>query len=216
MKCSKLFPVLFFLWGYLNLSFTQPNIYWSKVYDGGSFDDTRFMVKDSQGNYIVTGTSVVSDPGYTNYGVLTIKYDSLGNQKWLKIKDNPNNAMDDATGLLVDDSNDVYVSGTFGGTFFLVKYDNSGNEKWFKQFNAYFSDYTVLNKHICLDDDENIYFSTVTLNAGQRHSAIRKYSSQGELIWLKEFTDLGSTHNEPINIVYDGAAFLFNRIYDCD
>jgi len=59
MKYFKLFPVLFFLCGYLNLSFTQPGIYWSESYDGGSFDVTRCMVKDNQGNYIVTGTSVV-------------------------------------------------------------------------------------------------------------------------------------------------------------
>jgi len=86
---------------------SQPSQYWIKYFTNGSFNYPRDLVRDFNGNYIVSGTSVVSYPGFSNYGVVTIKYDSLGNQKWIKTKDNPNSSMDDPHQILLDDSNNV-------------------------------------------------------------------------------------------------------------
>ena len=189
----------------------QPHELWNKQYHGNyNIDFARRMVKDKSGNFIVTGTSFVTFPNYnSNYEVLTIKYDSSGNQLWIHGDDNPNCMSDDVTGLIVDDSNNVYLAGIHPNTF-LLKYDNSGTKKWSKEITpSYYEDVTLLDKQLCLDNAGNIYCCIPTWLNGQRHSSIWKYSPNGDLIWSKEFDDLSRTDDRPISLIYDHISFLY-------
>jgi hypothetical protein len=56
----------------------------------------------------------------------TVKYDSLGNQIWVARYDGPANNYDDIFGLAVDDSSNIYVTGTsdmnVAGIMCTIKY----------------------------------------------------------------------------------------------
>ena len=78
MVVKKLLIIFIISFIGMNIGYSQPAQYWIKYYYGGEYDYTKDLAKDKHGNYIITGSSVVSNPGFTNYGIRTVKYDSLG------------------------------------------------------------------------------------------------------------------------------------------
>jgi len=190
----------------INIVYSQPAQYWLQYHYGGEYDYSRDLAKDTHGNYIVTGSSVISNPGYTNYGVRTVKYDSLGNLEWMKVKDFTN-SMDDPFQILLDDSDNVYIFGILEigyniGTFFLMKYDEMGNEKWFKTFSS-LSNFYVLTDRACIDGNGNIYCAGATEINNRLVSFIRKYSYDGSLIWYKELDGISTLGDYPNCIIPD-------------
>lgn len=206
---TKLF-VLCCLIVFLNLGtlISQPSQYWIKYFSNGELDYTRDLARDNNGNYIVTGTSVVSYPGFSNYGVVTIKYDSLGNQKWLKTKDDPNSISDEPRQILLDDSNNVYIYGIMAGKFFLLKYTEMGNEEWYKEFNSLVNLYSLTNQ-VCIDNEYNIYCAGANEVNGRLKTFIRKYSSSGNLLWHKNFDSLSTIADYPASIIFDNSEYLY-------
>ncbi len=197
MKNRIMFGVLFFFVLSIN-SFSQPNLSWVKIYNGGSLEFSKKMVRDVNGNFIGTGSSVVSDPGWSNYGILTIKYDPSGNTLWTAVKDNSANATDEPTSLILDKDNNIITAGYYGQYMILVKYDESGNELWFHAFNPGY-DYTLTDQ-LCTDGSGNIYYTgSSPKGQGLWQPFVRKYSADGNLAWDKNF-DLGGYQR----LVYDG------------
>ena len=99
---------------------------WLATYSGpGSGQNQGTAVAlDSAGNVYVTGYS----PGVgSGNDIVTIKYDSNGNQLWVQRYNGPANGDDIPTGIVVDGKGGVYVTGysatTNGGTEFVtIKY----------------------------------------------------------------------------------------------
>ena len=103
---------------------------------GTTADDAAHGVAvDGNGNVYVTGFSSGGLDGNPNAGLndtFLVKYDAGGNIKWIRqwgtIGD------DIATGVAVDGSGNVYVTGTTSNAgdydMFLVKYDTDGNPLW--------------------------------------------------------------------------------------
>ncbi len=79
---------------------------------------------DSAGNVYITGYSPTTATGQD---IFTIKFDHNGNQVWVRRYNGPANGNDLATGLVVDSTGNVYVTGysatASGGTEFVtIKY----------------------------------------------------------------------------------------------
>src|SRR5437762_10282299 len=83
---------------------------------------------DSSGNVYVTGES--AGPGtYMDYA--TIKYNFSGQQQWVIRYDGPGHDLDRASGIAVNDSGNVYVTGWSWGAatssdYATVKYNSAG------------------------------------------------------------------------------------------
>jgi hypothetical protein len=114
--------------------------YWVRRYDGPAHGDDHAVgiVADDLGNVYVTGSSVGNG---TDYDYATIKYDSLGVEKWVKRYNGPRDSTDYAYGLSVDSNSNVFVTGTsFGdGTGFdyaTIKYNTDGAQEWMKRYNG--------------------------------------------------------------------------------
>jgi hypothetical protein len=91
------------------------NELWVRRYNGppGNGSDEAYAIAvDGYNNVYVTG---ISGGGATNFDYATIKYDSLGNQSWVKRYDGPANGYDGAYDNAVDDSGNVYVTGRSAG-----------------------------------------------------------------------------------------------------
>ncbi|MGB2696604.1 MAG: hypothetical protein WBD28_01940, partial [Candidatus Zixiibacteriota bacterium] len=95
------------------------------------------------GNVYVTGATPGSLFPYT-FDYATIKYDSSGNQLWVRYFDSPESGSDIPYAMVMDGSKNIYVTGT-GGT---IKYDVEGSQLWAGPWGGV---------DIVLDSAENIY-----------------------------------------------------------
>src|SRR5262249_54802382 len=86
---------------------------WVARYDGGLGDTATAMAIDSSGNVYVTGQSWSANT--SNYDYATVKYNADGQEQWVARYDGPANDYDYPTGIAVDNSGNVYVTGESTG-----------------------------------------------------------------------------------------------------
>jgi uncharacterized delta-60 repeat protein len=131
--CMKRYLLLLSLAG-LHTANAQINVLWESRYNGVSSNIDRIsgMYVDGSGNVYVTGSSYNSVSGYD---IVTIKYNNAGATLWTSTFNGTGNGSDNASGLAVDVSGNVYVSGTsfVSGTnydFCVIKYNTAGTLQW--------------------------------------------------------------------------------------
>ena len=98
---------------------------WVMRYNGPPANASDYAVDialDGSGNVYVTGSSQ-RVAFYSDYDYATIKYDSAGQQQWVARYDGLGGE-DQARGIAVDGSDNVYVSGTSNGFYATVKYQD--------------------------------------------------------------------------------------------
>jgi len=116
---------------------SQGNQLWAARFDGSAsgYDYARAMALDSLENVYVTGYSDASGERH----IVTIKYDSNGNELWVQSYNAPGSGGDYGPDLSVDSAGNVYVAGIgFGNNspynYLVLKYNSNGNflwEKWY-------------------------------------------------------------------------------------
>jgi hypothetical protein len=178
-------------------------------------DFGKSIVTDAAGNIYVTGdyaaaitfgTTTVSNSG--NFDIFIAKYDPLGNLIW--VKGAGNTGEDIGNGIIVDNSNNVYVTGNFtspslsfgnytlnnagGFDVFIVKYDGLGNVIWAKSAGGVGDDF---GNSITIDtlgnpivtgyyQSDTLTLATETLiNQGNNNIFIVKYDSMSNIVWVK-------------------------------
>jgi hypothetical protein len=125
----------------------------------GNHDDYGSCVKvDESGNVFVTG-SVFSSA--SNYDIGTIKYNSSGVQQWVQIYNRSANSIDLGNFICLDNSGNIYVSGTSSGTglyadYVTLKYNSLGVQKWAQFYNGTGNNMDVPSA-IAVDDSNNVY-----------------------------------------------------------
>ncbi len=181
------------------------NFLWARQFEGGysldPFSTTPYnIVNDKQMNTYITGyflkhLIVGNDTLYTSYktDMFLIKYDSLGNLKWLVQEGNINDDCK-AYGVTTDTLDNVYVTGVFidtayfgtdtltcpytGVGAFIAKYDNLGSLLWTRK------NCGGVGQSITTDNMNNIYITgeqPININS----IFIAKYNSNGDFIWQK-------------------------------
>src|SRR5437899_1530233 len=103
---------------------------WVASYSGVFDEEPTGITVDGSGNVYVTGSSAGEGTG-TDYA--TIKYDESGQQQWVARYNGPGNGVDAASGMAVDGSGNVYVTGESSRSdgfsdYATIKYDSSGQQ----------------------------------------------------------------------------------------
>ncbi|MDO8446223.1 MAG: SBBP repeat-containing protein [Deltaproteobacteria bacterium] len=159
---------------------------WIRTYDGAVHGNDKVIAVslDPWGNVYVTGTSWGENSDYA-----TIKYDTNGNQLWVKRYDNGYWAMPDVpSALVVDSFGNVYVTGTTA----TLKYDTNGNELWVKDG----------GNAIAVDFSGNIYVAKSSIGpSGGNDYATIKYDANGNEVWVKWYGGLWSDY--PFGLALD-------------
>jgi uncharacterized delta-60 repeat protein len=104
-------------------------------YSTNTYEQPWDIIADSLDNVIVTGQGVTSSSSPTN-DYVTVKYNSAGVFQWASRYDGPAANNDYAYGVALDDSMNIYVTGTskgLTGTQYdvaTVKYNPAGNQQY--------------------------------------------------------------------------------------
>ncbi len=145
---------------------------WASTYNGtGNNQDRAYaIIVDGSDNVIVTGESMGNG---TNYDYSTVKYNSNGNQLWAQRYDGPGNNEDRAYAIIVDGSDNVYVTGSSRSSnsqgsedYATLKYTSNGGEDWNVRYDGTGSDedraYAII-----VDGSDNVY-----ITGGSRHNSL--------------------------------------------
>jgi uncharacterized delta-60 repeat protein len=164
---------------------------WVARYNGpsNSHDRAIAIALDNSGNICVTGTSWDANSG-DDY--VTIKYDPAGFEQWAVRYDGAGNDFDGARALVIDDSDNIYVTGTSWGVgtnedYATVKYDPSGVQQWVARYNGTGNDWDH-PRGIVVDSYSNIYITGWSMGDGTWDDcATIKYNSAGVQQWVSRF-----------------------------
>lgn len=119
------------------------HIVWASRYDGTAHntDVAKDIVADESGNVYVTGWSWGNG---TYYDLLTVKYDSYGEEQWAARYNGQINDWDEARKIALDNEGNVYVIGTIltstlykDKDWVTIKYNPQGKQEWTAYFNIF-------------------------------------------------------------------------------
>jgi hypothetical protein len=175
-------------------------------------DYARAIAVDGSENVYVTGGSGGSG---TSQDYATIKYDSAGNELWVRRYNSPGNSDDEAYAIAVDGSGNVYVTGDSRGseTFYdyaTIKYDLAGNELWVRRYNrlGYSEDRAYA---IAVDGSGNVYVTGESggWGTGSDYATI-KYDPTGNQLWEKRYNGPpGNDEDKAYAIAVDGSGNVY-------
>ena len=202
---KKIYIILILIISTTQILRAQVTEIWASLFDTSNYDYAQQVVVDQSGNVYVAGHYYHTGEG-ANF--LTIKYDANGNRLWLKSFNSPSSGNDFAKSIAVDQSGNVYVTGTGKGPFpnnsdydcLTIKYDGNGNELWVARYDSGNDDDDEGNK-IAIDGLGNVYitgYSNEGLGNSEDFITI-KYNSSGVQQWEKRYD--GTANG--IDIVYD-------------
>jgi len=194
-------------------SATAPKLAWEKRYNGklNLTDIAKSVVADSQGNVIVTGSSITE----TTADIVTIKYNSSGTVLWTKRYDGGAAGSDVPAGLAVDGKSNVIVTGASGGQgtlsdFVTIKYSPSGSKMWVRRYDgkAHGNDAAVA---LAVDPKGNIYVtgSSDATGQGNLDYLTLKYDPNGKKIWESRFNGASNRADTPAAIAADGSGRVY-------
>ncbi len=173
---------------------------WVRNYNGGfGSDAAAALVVDGVGNLYVTGQSTGSG---TNHDYATIKYDTAGNEQWVRRYDGPATDFlhdyDRAAALAVDVNGNVLVTGNSSDDFATVKYDAAGTEIWVRRYNgpAASGDWATA---IAVDASGNAYVSgsSYSNSTTQYDFATLSYDPSGTVRWTERYNGPGNFYDTP-------------------
>jgi hypothetical protein len=195
---------------------------WVTRYDGptdetvesNESDEAVDLAADGSGNVYVTGNSFALEPR-TFEDLATVKYDTNGNQKWVRRFDAVGFGNDEAAAIDVDTVGNVYVAGTsYWGSetyedYATIKYDAAGNQKWVQQYHG--PTYAVAyDEAVDLEvgPDGNPVVTGYSDNPSGSYAydyATVKYSSAGTEMWAARYNGPINGWDQSYDLAIDGS-----------
>ena len=173
---------------------------WVSRYNGpgDNYDEPTSMIVDNADNVYLTGfsrnTSSASSSDY-----LTIKYNQFGDSVWVNRYDGTGSGQDEANDLAIDNSGNVYVTGTSVGAstfsdYATIKYNSTGSQQWITRYHGPFNTSNDYAHSIALSPNGFIY-----VTGGSNNSSITttdivtiKYNMSGDQQWMKSYSGTGN------------------------
>ncbi|MCG3158758.1 MAG: hypothetical protein DKINENOH_05402 [bacterium] len=169
------------------------------------------LAVDRSGNvYVAGGVNITND----NSDYIIIKYDHAGNEQWAMTYDGPRHFFDEANAVAVDDSGNVYVTGTShgnGADIATIKYNNLGIEQWVARFDGPGTgpaNNWDMASDMAIDRDGNVYVTGRTRSAisGEDFVTI-KYNASGVSQWIAHYS--GGGWDEATALALDNASNVY-------
>ena len=194
---------------YCTIKYTSAGVQkWIRFYNGpdNGSDYAYSIALDDSGNVYVTGHSYPGLNSYSDY--CTVKYDSLGNQKWAVRYNGKANLDDFALAVSVDKMGFVYVTGysktvNSEDDIVTIKYNTLGEKIWESSYNG---PYNSEDGGIALSADNlgNVYVAGESYSPSSNYDFITlKYNSVGSLQWTMLYDGPGNFDDAMKKIALD-------------
>lgn len=178
---------------YLTLKYSPDGVLlWSQRFNwiAGKNDEAYAIAIDSNSNVYVTGIGTFDlFNGNERYDMVTVKYDTDGNQKWVRSFSGYTDAADWGYSVVCDKLNNVYVSGfTYSTNLYFtdiisIKYDSAGNEIWQRRFYNNGDDF-IRPLMSTVDNLNNLIVASYYRTDSTRIDYLTyKYDTSGNLLW---------------------------------
>ena len=168
---------------------------WRETYDGplGGDDRATAAVLDHSGNLVVVGavSTALSTFGDSFYDYLIVKYNADGDTLWVRTYDGGGSyPSDDATAVVVDAADNIYVTGDSYGISedcLTLKYGPAGDLIWAGRYNGPGNGEDHA-KALAVDNLGNVYI-TGNSDSGMENDDIVtvKYSTEGIQQWVNRY-----------------------------
>ncbi|HEY6951017.1 MAG TPA: SBBP repeat-containing protein, partial [Bacteroidota bacterium] len=185
---------------------------WTRRFDmAGGTDYASAVAVDGSGNVFVTGT-VTDGGGY--YDAMTIKYNSSGDSLWASVLTAGNSANEQGCGIGLDNSGNVFVSGTAALTgstaAFLAKYNTSGTMQWDTTY-ASTANYTnTVIGMITSTTGTNVVFGTTSAQgSSSRDYLVLKYDSSENFLWSANYASSDNSGDGATAIAVDDSGYIY-------
>ncbi len=172
------------------------NQLWTVQYNGpgNGYDVTAGIALDNSGNIYITGASAgTGSPLNLDYA--TIKYNSNGVQQWVS-RYNYMGLPDLAVGLVLDNNNNVFVTGASASSIFnsdmtTIKYNSSGTQVAINRYSVTGNGWDK-STSIKKDNSGNLFISGGTFQSlTTSNTRTLKYNNSLSLQWAKTFDGEG-------------------------
>ncbi|MFA5031588.1 MAG: SBBP repeat-containing protein [bacterium] len=211
---------------------------WLRRYDSGGgtgykTDEASAIDVDDSGNVYVTGRG--------SFGYQTIKYDSLGVEKWVG-KYIGTSGEQWGYAITVDNNGNVYVTGESGYTdYATIKYNSLGDTVWVRTYNGTGKGYKNSKEYghtktkglpwggggigIAVDINGNVYVTGCITTGVYPYTdyATIKYNSVGDTMWTRKYHGPDSTSKDEAtalaiddngNVYVTGKSYNSGTYYD--
>ena len=183
---------------------------WSATYDNAGNDDVpAALATDASGNVFVTGRSC-NAPGACDYATVAFAA-ADGSPLWSGAALYDAGGDDEAVGIKLDASGNVYITGHSFGTsddIVTVRYDSSGAQQWVTRYDSGTNDYATA---LAVDGSGNSYVTGYSYdsNGGSPGIVVLKYGSGGgSPLWQKTYGG-GTTQAMPSAMAIDGSGSVY-------
>lgn len=145
--------------------------------------------------------------GFKN-GCVIIKYDKIGNRKWLRKVSGAGFEPRTPKGMAIDSNDNIYVIGDNdnAGTrddFAIVKYDKDGNPIRIIRYNSPGNGNDQANA-IAIDSNDNVYVSGKSNGSGTGYDYLTvKYDKDGIYQWASRYNGPGNGNDQATVIAID-------------
>lgn len=217
MKYIK--SIFFLVWIFFStVLLAQVSQEWVTSYNGTGtgYNFPKKSANDKFGNLIVAGNSDSTG----GYDFIVLKYSPSGNLVWKQRYNGTGNGYDYLSGMVIDDSANVYVTGgSYEGlpagdvNWVTLKYNSEGVLLWKRSLDW------IANKvdepfGINIDKEKNIYvigYGRVTTT--ERAIITIKYNYLGDSIWTKSYTSLPNRSNWGYCVSIDDSLNVYSSGY---
>jgi predicted house-cleaning NTP pyrophosphatase (Maf/HAM1 superfamily) len=211
-KLLLIFLFIFFLT--LPLFAQSVDTAWVRSYNGpGNGTDKAYAIAvDGSGCVYVTGHSYIREI-IVDYA--TIKYYPNGDTAWIRRYIGPGDYYDAASAIAVDDSGNVYVTGSGIDSnltyedYATVKYYPNGDTGWVRRYRGP-GNYYDKASGIAVDGFGNVYVTGTSTGTGTSYDyATIKYYPNGDTAWVRRYNGPGNYYDKASAIAVDGSGNVY-------
>ena len=186
------------------------NFLWSRVYtsSGNSIIEPKAVLVDKNQNAVIMGSDY--NTSSLDFKIVILKYSQDGNLVLEKIHNNSTAQNSDRGGnMKLDEEDNIYIVGSYGGTTLTLKLNQNGNQIWERLYTNG-QPYVKSLSDQYIDNKGNVYVAGYigVQNQGYNYLSI-KYDSSGDQKWVNTFNGLRGEDDFARVIIADSSGNVY-------